>query len=717
MAAPFPSSPLDDVDALSREGEEALASSSFSLSEACFTAALDIWTAAESRAALHTRRAETRLVAGNQEGAISDAKRAIALSDTPQAQAILRKAQEAQSRSEKGHTALPPVGGILSAFLSVLEDGPVETLSISDAAPEQGHHTPSKVVSGTDADVAHGLLDPPQQPDPKLDDETIIARLEALGADWRAAPAKLRILLQENGTHGVSEKRLKALKLRSLPTVAVTAAAPVSDQRHPDDAADWGMEIESRQGRGRCAIAIAPMKAGTVVKTFSGKPYESCLLPAQQVRRCQACYDEAPPGSKLLKCAKCGFACWCSARCRAADASRHAHECSVLAKPSAALKALRAEGEPMGGSNLGRFGVLLLAVRCLWRRHDGHRNSGGAEMDGEEAFHDRLFDGLAQGPITEQDEEVGQIAAAMPSFLPPGCDGKRVSRLLGCLRINMISIASRQHVQHSPDAEGNSVIGVGCYPRTAILNHSCKPNCVLAYVGGGATLHVRTVRRIEESEELCHSYTDLCTPTRLRQQALSNRYGFMCDCPRCKGLQYDGEDVDFLMEAVVGHGGDGAAGERDVDELIRLSESQLAKAESTADLALAAKLTKQALELRRTHCHPLSLLRHHAEQAAFELAVRSGRLEDARESCLAVLAFLEMALSHVPWHPALSLERYQAAMLEARLGHGARASDLIGKAVAALEITHGSEHALTQRAIARRGELANKAKARGGART
>ena len=59
--------------------------------------------------------------------------------------------------------------------------------------------------------------------------------------------------------------------------------------------------------------------------------------------------------------------------------------------------------------------------------------------------------------------------------------------------------------------------------------------------------------RAAAGEELCHSYTEICVPTRLRQQGLFNRYGFTCDCSRCAGATHEGEDVDFLME-VCGRG-------------------------------------------------------------------------------------------------------------------------------------------------------------------
>ena len=57
-----------------------------------------------------------------------------------------------------------------------------------------------------------------------MDDDAVLQQLTSLGADWHAAPGKLRALLQENGVHGISEKRLKRLKAAAL--AAVKAVQP-----------------------------------------------------------------------------------------------------------------------------------------------------------------------------------------------------------------------------------------------------------------------------------------------------------------------------------------------------------------------------------------------------------------------------------------------------------------------------------------------------------
>ena len=158
------------------------------------------------------------------------------------------------------------------------------------------------------------------------------------------------------------------------------------------------------------------------------------------------------------------------------------------------------------------------------------------------------------------------MAASLKDVLPPAASASEVHSLLARLQANMFSLT---------DEEGSAILGCGCYPQAAVLNHSCAPNCVLNY-GPHGMLHVRATRNIDVGEELCHSYIDLCMPTHMRRRALHNRYYFECDCSRCiGGSTYKGEDVDFVMEAVVaGGGGEGDEGEvvdhEAVDRLLKV---------------------------------------------------------------------------------------------------------------------------------------------------
>jgi SET and MYND domain-containing protein len=59
------------------------------------------------------------------------------------------------------------------------------------------------------------------------------------------------------------------------------------------------------------------------------------------------------------------------------------------------------------------------------------------------------------------------------------------------------------------DLEGNA-IGAALYLEMAMLNHSCEPNCCIVFEGSQAVL--RTLRVVEEGEELTISYLSLATP-------------------------------------------------------------------------------------------------------------------------------------------------------------------------------------------------------------
>ena len=76
------------------------------------------------------------------------------------------------------------------------------------------------------------------------------------------------------------------------------------------------------------------------------------------------------------------------------------------------------------------------------------------------------------------------------------------------------------------------------------------------------------------------------------------------------------------------------------------------------------RLLREALALRRRHCHPLSALVYEAECASLTCALAVGELPMALECCRRAVAFLEMALDHVPSHPLLALQRFTLADLE-----------------------------------------------------
>lgn len=74
--------------------------------------------------------------------------------------------------------------------------------------------------------------------------------------------------------------------------------------------------------------------------------------------------------------------------------------------------------------------------------------------------------------------------------------------------------------------------GVGCYPRTALINHSCEPNCIQRF-DNNANIIIRACVDIPKGQEVTISYIDTGMPTWHRQFELLKSYYFHCTCSRC----------------------------------------------------------------------------------------------------------------------------------------------------------------------------------------
>ncbi|KAI4830979.1 hypothetical protein KUCAC02_002580 [Chaenocephalus aceratus] len=62
----------------------------------------------------------------------------------------------------------------------------------------------------------------------------------------------------------------------------------------------------------------------------------------------------------------------------------------------------------------------------------------------------------------------------------------------------------------------------------SLLNHDCRPNCVMVFVG--TKLHLRAVRDINPEEELTISYIETLSLTEDRMRQLEDQYHFTCHC-------------------------------------------------------------------------------------------------------------------------------------------------------------------------------------------
>ena len=79
-----------------------------------------------------------------------------------------------------------------------------------------------------------------------------------------------------------------------------------------------------------------------------------------------------------------------------------------------------------------------------------------------------------------------------------------------------------------PPSEGTALLGF-----CASINHSCEPNCEIVYMHDANALVVST-RAISEGEELTIPYVPTNLPIQKRRNVLFKRYGFYCECTKCR---------------------------------------------------------------------------------------------------------------------------------------------------------------------------------------
>ena len=142
--------------------------------------------------------------------------------------------------------------------------------------------------------------------------------------------------------------------------------------------------MEERPGRGRCAIASVALREGSVVAQFSGPPFAACLLPSAWSNRCARCYVSA---DRLRGCSKCHRLRYCGVNCQREDWRSHKHECAALGEQTSPIHEL--SDAPAS--------EILLAGRCLWRRH------GASAAEDTEVAPVVAFDAMASGSVTAED--------------------------------------------------------------------------------------------------------------------------------------------------------------------------------------------------------------------------------------------------------------------------------------------------------------------------
>lgn len=263
------------------------------------------------------------------------------------------------------------------------------------------------------------------------------------------------------------------------------------------------------ESTGRYLVVNRAFKAGEIVFRNIASSY---LLSSEYWgQRCLRCFSPNAPGKELLQCGKCKKATYCSKNCQVGDWKLHKGECTHI-------HSIFGQNLPDSATN-----ELLLLLRSLnlklKQQHQCIRSADGAVLCGRDHS-----EGVYYNPLSSIDSADLVLASVAGRYCHE--ENPYLLRRLQQFHCNNFGIVD----------DLINCIGSAEYPATALLNHSCAPNCILRYnisSAQGPVVEVVAIKAIEIGEELCHSYTDCSSPTSLRQQRLRDIYRFSCQCKLC----------------------------------------------------------------------------------------------------------------------------------------------------------------------------------------
>ncbi|KAM4603043.1 histone-lysine N-methyltransferase SMYD3 [Polymixia lowei] len=405
-------------------------------------------------------------------------------------------------------------------------------------------------------------------------------------------------------------------------------------------------------GKGNGLRTTARIRPGELV--YSTMPLACCVSNKMAKDVCHDCFTRR---ESLLRCSQCKMARYCDITCQKRAWSGHKRECKCLQSllPRIPTDSVR------------------LAARIIFTMLSPSQNSSEELYTLEEheahlsSMSEQKKHGLSQLASMLQiylQQEVPNITPEMRSALPPSC--RDPLSLLSKVACNCFTISDGELQE----------IGVGLYPSLSLLNHDCRPNCVMVFEG--TKLHLRAIKDIGPKEELTISYVETVAVTRDRQRELKDQYHFTCRCQRC-----DSEDMDSVMLS------GGEAAWRPLKEDIPRLEKLQAEFDWEAVLEGCGPLLSPAGgAVPDDNVYKLRMA-----DLALDACIHSGQWEQA-------LGYGERTLPayrqyYPDPHPVHGVQLMRVGKLQHYLGRIEDAVVTLTQAHEIIQLTHGSDHPMT----------------------
>lgn len=327
------------------------------------------------------------------------------------------------------------------------------------------------------------------------------------------------------------------------------------------------LKVAEIPGRGRALVALQPLKAGQVILN------DSPLL----------LYSAMPFGSNQ----QCKYCCYCFRTLQSSSVHCPANPRHLFCNPNCLSMAVSSTHSPWVCQSLSNLeSCPQLIGECLDRQAQARFLVAAYNLA---ALSPSDFQTLLslQGSIDAIDAGTAQFLHSVISSLcasskpVDGFSVELTAALLAKDKLNAFGLME----QFSENKE-RSVRAYGIYPKASFFNHDCLPNaCRFDYVDSASDRNtdiiVRMIHDVPEGREICLSYFPVNENYKSRQKRLSEDYGFVCECDRCKveANWSDDEDGEKEGEDVMGEDD----GDDDDDEMVASDAEIEAEAEGEGE--------------------------------------------------------------------------------------------------------------------------------------
>lgn len=409
-----------------------------------------------------------------------------------------------------------------------------------------------------------------------------------------------------------------------------------------------GLQRFDSPGKGNGLRATAGFRSGQLL--YSCEPLASCVTNKQARDVCHHCVTRC---ETLLRCSQCKMARYCNITCQKQAWPGHKRECKCLKSilPRIPTDSVR------------------LAARVIFALISPSKSSSDELYTLEEheshlsSMSEQKKQGLSQLASMLELYLQQEVKQEMSSALPPSC--REPLSLIAKVTCNCFTISDGEQQE----------IGVGLYPSLSLLNHDCRPNCVMVFEG--TKLLLRAVRDISPQEELTISYIETLSLAEDRRRQLEDQYHFTCHCQRC-----DSQDKDGLM----------LSGEESTWRQLKAALPRLEGLKAECDWQALLESCSHLLSTVGGDVPDVNLYKLRMTDMALDASIQLGRWEGAVRYGEKTLPVYRQYYPDP--HPVHGVQLMRVGKLQHYLECTEDALDTFKQACRILKLTHGHDHPL-----------------------